>query len=441
MTALLKNIFMQNDIEQIKLNHKENKYHDLIDYVLSRTLIVFFFKLTFGTLKNIYHQLNSFNELGFIEVLIGFLTGLSILLAILILINITFTLLRIKFKRIKQFYNENGLVKSFKIFFSNFFDVFHKNYVYEIDRDGKKYFYNDLQAKESIVYNYEIKEKSILRENKLSQIFYVIAIISISFFKGNSFINNYYGIYNSYISGVTREGQEITSENNLMVIDKKEWGKYDLEVKYFVDNYSDNVYEENVKYKHLTKEDKREFDNLELDFSNRGYFFQESAFFDGFTSWEKENDFVSQCKYFGFYIIEKSLITLLFFFLPFITVLYYFVIEKKKRKKYVILSVLIFPFISFLGYPSEIFQSDTYTTCLLFFIGLINIFPITSIYYKFQNRLNDKKLMDIINMITIISIVVFAIAKGYLMIWGKLFLIIPLLIWWLIVTTLRKEVE
>lgn len=432
---------MQNDIEQIKLNHKENRYNDLIDYVLSRTLIIFFFKLTFGVLNNIYHHLNSFNELGFIEVLKGFLIGLSILIVIVILINVTFTLIRIKLKKIKQFYNENGLVKSFNIFFNNFFGILHKNYEYEIDRDGEKYFYNDLQAKESIVYNYEKKEKSILRENKISSIFYVIAIISILFFKGNSFVNNYYGIYNRYISGETRIGQEKKSEDNLMVINKKDWGKYDLEVKYFVDYYSYNDYEENVKYKHLTKEDKREFDNLELDFYKRGYFFQESAFFDGFYSWEKEYDFVSQYKYFGFYIIEKTLITLLFFFLPFIAVLYYFVIEKKKRKKYVILSILIFPFISFFGYPSEIIQSDTYTTCLLLFIGLINIFPLTSIYYKLQNRLNDKKLIDIINMITIISIVVFVIAKSYLMFWGKLFLIIPLLIWWLIVTTLRKEVE
>ncbi len=399
---------MENDIEQIKLNHKENRYNDLIDYVLSRTLIVFFFKLTFGgILKNIiiYHQFlpsyNPYNELGFIELLTGFLTGLSILIAIVILINVTFTLIRIKFKKIKQFYNENGLVKSFNIFFSNFFDVLNKNCRYEIGRDGKKYFYNDLQAKESIVYNYEIKEKSILRENKLSQIFYVIAIISVLFFEGNPFLNNYYGIYK-------RDGIELISEYNLRVIDKKDWGKYDL---------------------------------LELDFSKIGYVFQESAFVDGFYSWGKENDFVSQYKYFGFYIIEKTLITLLFFFLPFIAVLYYFVIEKKKRKKYVILSVLIFPFISFFGYPSETIQSDTYTSFLLFFISLINIFPLTSIYSKLQNRSNDEKLIKIINVITILSIVVFVIIKGYLMFWGKLFLIIPLLIWWLIVCQLRDSVN
>ncbi len=225
--------------------------------------------------------------------------------------------------------------------------------------------------------------------------------------------------------------------DNLMVIDKEDWESYDLEVKYFVDNYSYNDYKENIKYKHLTKEDKREFDYLELDFGKRGYLFQESAFFDGFDFYP--NDSVSQYKYFGFYIIEKALITLLFFFLPFIAALYYFVIEN--RKKYAILFVLIIPVISFFGYPSETMQSDIYTTCLLLFIGLINIFPRTSIYSKLQNRLNDKKLIDKIYVITIISIVVFVIIKGYLIFWGKLLLIIPLIIWWLAVKELKESVD
>lgn len=432
---------MENNFEQIKLINKENRYNDLIYYVLSRTLIVFFFKITFGILKKTYRQLNYFNELGFLEALMRLLICFSILIITIIFINFTFTLIRIKFKNLKQFFNENGVVKSLNIFLSNFFDILIKNYEYEKDRDSKKYFHDSFETHESIVYNYEISGKTVIRENKLSEIFYVIAIISVLFFKGNPFVNNYYGIYNTYVSGQTREGIEKTSEENLMVINKKDWGRYDLEVKYFIDNYSYNDYKGNISYNDLTKEDKEEFDNLEFDFNNRGYVFQESAFFDEYYSHKKENDFVSQFKYFGYYIIEKALITLLFFFLPFIAVLYYFVLEKQQRKKYVILSVLIFPIISFFGYPSESIQSDSYTSFVLFFISLINIFPLTSTYSKLQNRSNDKKLIKIINILTITSIVVFIIIKGDLIFWGNLLLIIALLIWWLIVSQLRKLVE
>ncbi len=198
----------------IKLNYKINRYNDLIDYVVSRTLIVFFFKITLGVLKNICLQ--EIYGSGFFKVLMGSLIGLSILITTLILINVAFTLIRIKFdftlirtkfENFKQFYNEGrneyglGLVISLIIFLDYFFYILINNFNHQTYKDGRKYFDNDLQTQESIVYNYE-KSKSgkfIIRENKLSKIFYVIAIISVLFFKGNPFVNNYYGVYNLYI--------------------------------------------------------------------------------------------------------------------------------------------------------------------------------------------------------------------------------------------------
>lgn len=421
----------------MRTNHKLNNYSDLIDYILSRTLIVFFFKITFGILKNIYFHITS-DRLS--KPLIEFLVDLSLLILMVILINIVFTLIRTRFKKIIQFYYKNGLIKSSQYFFKNFFVIFTKNFTYEFERDDKIYIYDDLKTKKSIVFSYEKNKNHIVRRNKLSSIFYVTAIISVLIFKGNPFVNNYYGIYNNYVSGLTREGEEIISEDNLMVIDKKNYDIIDLEVKYFVDNYSDNYYNRNVTYEDLTTDDKKEFDRSEIDFSKRGYLFQESAFFDGYSSYKKDKDFISRNMYFGFYILEKALITLLFFFLPFIAVLlFYFAIENKK--KHAMFFLLIIPVISFFGYPSETLQSDIYTTCLLIFIGLINLFPLSSIYSKLQNKLDHEKLIKMINVITIVSIVVFVIVKGYLIFWNKLFLVVPLLIWWLIVSKSRELVE
>lgn len=364
---------MKKNIGKIKLNNTENKFKDLFYYALSKTIIVFLFKLNFGILKNICRVFYFYDDLGFFKMIIELWFGLLSFITGVIFVIITSVLIGINLKNFKPF----------------------------------------------------------CKKDELKEIFYFIAIISVLFFKGNPLINNYYGVYNLNKSG-------LFIEDNWKVFDKTKIESYDLYVNYYVDYYAQNYIKENVKYNDLTKDDKEKLDELDIYLRKIGYVFQESAFFDGYYSYQKGNDFVSKYKYFYFYIIEKTIIVLLFFFLPFITVLYYFGTENKK--KYTILIVLTIPIISYFGYPSEQLQSDLYTTSMLLFIGLINIFPITSIYSKLQYKLNDEKLINKIYQITFISIVVFVIIKGYLIFWGKLSLIIPLLIWWHIVCRLRESV-
>lgn len=432
--------------------NKKDKYRELLIYVLSRTFIVFFVKLLLGIIKFNNAKFEMFFEsfsVSFWEALFGLVVILMTIILIAIFINLIFTILRLADNKgeIINYLKQYGFWDNVRQFINNFFPLLKKNAKYEWNRDKVKYMYSMNPKKDSLLYEYKNKdtnnrndscERDTKKRCKLTNQFIIIAIFSVLFFKGNPFLNKFYGVYNSFVSGITREGDETFGEECLLMIEKNDWNEEDLQWSYFKNNYLIYIYDnyDIMDYNDLNEYDKGFYN--EIDIRKRGYVFKEAGAFDGFNVKHLNDGFLSYFKCLTFYIIEKIIITVIYFLIPFLISILYIYLKTPKQKYLYMLSILVvFPALLHFEFFGDVLQTSIPTTLIFIAISLVNLLPLMPMCFKGRSLWRKSELIKITLWVTIIIILSYVAFEIYNKFWARGLLLFPILLWWGVVLLLR----